>query len=286
MEDLNDRCSVVTGAASGIGFALSRQFADEGMKVVMADVEEAALDSAASDLTKDGARVLAVTTDVSKQEQVDALAERAASAFGNVHVLCNNAGVTRPMGTAWEQSHDDWQWVIDVNLWGVIHGVRSFIPAMLAHQEEGHVVITSSAGGLLPSAISPVYSASKAAVGSIAESLAEALSEIGAKLGVTLLCPGGVQTKIFQASRNRPAHLRDAAAVRPEIAARFRQLTDPNRGDLVEPDYIARAVVTAIRANQLFLFPMQARFKTSIRQRLARIDNGLSISPDTGDGPA
>jgi NAD(P)-dependent dehydrogenase (short-subunit alcohol dehydrogenase family) len=175
MRDLHGRVAVVTGGASGIGFGLARRFAQEGMKVVIADIERAALDEAVADLRQGGADVIAVPTDVSRAESVEALARQAFDAYGDVHILCNNAGVTTRGASAetpatWEYSLQDWEWVLGVNLMGVVHGIRSFLPRMLAHGREGHIVNTASINGLVTISGAP-YGVSKFGVVRISEGL-------------------------------------------------------------------------------------------------------------------
>jgi len=147
MKDFKDKVAVVTGAASGIGRAMAARFAAEGMKVVLADIEQQALVKAEDEMKAKGAAVLAVPTDVSKVADMEALAKKTIEAFGAVHVLCNNAGVAPPLGQSWERTVADWKWVLGVNLWGVIHGIRVFAPIMLGQDTEGHMVNTASIGG-------------------------------------------------------------------------------------------------------------------------------------------
>jgi NAD(P)-dependent dehydrogenase (short-subunit alcohol dehydrogenase family) len=197
MDDLRGRVAVVTGAAGGIGLALAEQLAAEGMRVVMSDVDPERLTAAAATV---GGEVEAVTADVSSPEDVDALAKRTIARFGPVDVLCNNAGVTRP-GPAWELGLEEWEWLLSVNVLGVVHGIRAFVPAMLARGEPGHVVNTASIGGLLPYAGIAAYTASKYAVVGLSESLLLDLQEAGAPIGVSVLCPGPTETAFRAHSR-------------------------------------------------------------------------------------
>lgn len=282
MQSFAGRTAVVTGAASGMGLAMARRFAAEGMNVVMADVEAAALEAAATSITPSGGKLLAVPTDVSVAADVERLARRAAEEFGNVHILVNNAGVHRT-GAAWEQSLDDWKWILGVNLWGVIHGVHAFVPGMLAHGEECHVVTTASAAGLVAGAFSPSYAASKFGAVAIAECLASELAAIGNdRMGVSVLCPGGVATNIFDSARNRPADLPEQGSVRPEAAARFAAMANTQRTDQATPDQVATLVFEAIRDNRFYILPMQPQYKDGIRARLRRIAAALDAASDVG----
>jgi len=278
VKDLSGRTAVVTGAASGIGLALATRFAAEGMNVVMSDIEQGRLDEAAKTIAAKPGQLLAVPTDVGKVESVQALAAAALDAFGKVHVLCANAGVAS-YGSVWEQSLDDWKWTIDVNLWGVIHCLRAFIPGMLAHGEEGHLVTTSSAAGLMTST-SSAYGATKYAVLGISEGLAIELAET--PIGVTVLCPGGVRTKIFESERNRPQDLRERGVFSEKVAQWVTALKDPNRTDQVPPSYMAELVVQAIRLRQLYIMPTQLAHRKPIRERLQRMLAALDSAATSG----
>src|SRR3954452_4996373 len=197
------RVAVVTGAASGIGLALSKRFLAEGMRVVMADVEEAALGAAADGIPGRDARVLPVVTDVSDADQGDPLLASTLTAFGAVHVVCNNACVGGPHSPIWETSRGDLEWVLGVNTWGVIHRIRTFVPELL-RQDEGHVINTASIFGLFAGTLG-VYGVSKHAVVALSEALHLQLREAGSSIGVTVLCPGAVDTNIASSARNRPA---------------------------------------------------------------------------------
>ena len=204
MKSFRDRVAVITGAASGIGKGLTRRCAQEGMRVVLADIEGPALDSIRDELHAAGVPVLAVRTDVAKAADVDKLAHEALKAFGAVHLLFNNAGVLGG-GTAWESSTSDWEWVLGVNLWGVINGLRTFVPIMLAQDSECHIVNTASNLALRGYTVSAPYQTSKHAVLGISENLYYSLAQINSKIKVSVLCPGLVNTAIFNSQRNRPA---------------------------------------------------------------------------------
>jgi NAD(P)-dependent dehydrogenase (short-subunit alcohol dehydrogenase family) len=202
MNDLKDKVAVITGAASGIGLGIARLAVQKGMKVVIADIEGDALEEAAKELKELTKYVLAVTTDVSKAEQVDALAEKTLAHFGAVHLLVNNAGVGGG-GCMWELDTDYWDWVLGVNLWGVIHGVRAFTRHMV-EQKLGHIVNTASIAGLMSAPGMGPYNVSKHAVVSLSETLFGELRNAQANVGVSVLCPSYVDTKIYAAERNRP----------------------------------------------------------------------------------
>lgn len=204
MKEFRDKVAVVTGAASGIGRGLAERFAAEGMRVVLADVEAGALETAESEMRESGADILTVRTDVSKAGDVQALAEATLDRFGGAHVLCNNAGVGTG-ATSWEEPLEDWEWVLGVNLWGVIHGLRTFVPHMLASGEEGHIVNTASIAGLVQGGGAAAYTTSKFGVVGLTEALYfELLAASAAKIGVSLLCPAATDTNIIDADRNRP----------------------------------------------------------------------------------
>jgi NAD(P)-dependent dehydrogenase (short-subunit alcohol dehydrogenase family) len=204
MRELKGKVAVVTGGASGIGRAMAERFAREGMKIVLADVEEGPLAEARAALAASGAEVLAVRTDVSRWEEVEALAQRTFDAFGTAHIVCNNAGVGSTAGRSWQLSQADWEWTLGVNLWGVIHGVRAFVPR-LVEQGEGHVVNTASIAGMLTVPGMSPYCVSKHAVVALSECLHHELGGALGKVRVSVLCPAWVKTKISSSERNRPA---------------------------------------------------------------------------------
>ena len=204
MLELRGKVAVVTGGGSGIGAALARAFASQEMDVVVADVDVAGAEKVAADVRAVGRRALAVPTDVSKLASVEALAERTWDELGGCHVLCNNAGVM-VIGALESRSIEDWEWVLGVNLWGVIHGVQAFVPRMLAQPGEKHIVNTGSTAGLMPTPGVGVYATAKYAVVGLSEHLRLDLARHA--IGVSVLCPGGVQTQILRSERNRPREL-------------------------------------------------------------------------------
>ena len=269
MKDLEEKVAVVTGAASGIGRALSDAFAAEGMHVVMADVEDDALAVAAKEVGEvgeGGTRVLAVRTDVSKGVDVDALAARTVDEFGTFHVVCNNAGVGSG-GTMWELTEADWAWVLGVNLWGVVHGIRAFVPR-LVEQNEGHVVNTGSIAGLTSAPMMGPYNASKHAVVTISETLQRELALNASTVRVSVLCPGFVQTRIAESDRNRPDHLRNP--VEPEMSDVGRELMKQIVATGLPASEVARQVVDAVKNDRFYVLP-HPEMKTIVRTRMEDI---------------
>jgi len=269
MDEFAGKVALVTGGASGIGRALSERFVREGMKVVIADVEQGALDSLVAELRSAGGDVLGVATDVSREDSVRGLAERALRVYGKVHLLCNNTGVLggRP-GPIWESTINDWQWILGVNVWGVIHGLRTFLPIMLAQEEEGWVVNTASMGGLVLG--SSPYGVSKHAVVAISESLYSGLKVRNANVGCSVLCPIFIKTRIAQASRNRPAELLDAPPASSPGTTRER---GPLAGRLENgqpPSDMADAVMAGLRAEQFYIFPGN-EVDAIVRERMEHI---------------
>jgi NAD(P)-dependent dehydrogenase (short-subunit alcohol dehydrogenase family) len=249
MQELNDRVVVVTGGASGIGFGLASAFAAEGMKIVLGDIEVAALADAVDKLEASGAEVLGVRTDVSDAAQVQALADAAVERFGAIHIACNNAGVGAG-GLSWEAPLDTWEWVLGANLWGVIHGMRSFVP-ILMRQPEAHVVNTASIAGLVAGPFMGPYNASKHAVVALSETLYHEMALMAPHVHVSVLCPGWVQTRIAESARNRP----DSGANDPAANAGFEQVLKPLIDNGMPPEEVAGKVLAAIRAEQFWVLP-------------------------------
>lgn len=265
------KVAVITGAASGIGRGLAERFAAESMKVVLADVEETALAELEADLKSKGADVLTVKTDVSNAAEVENLAVQTLDTFGAVHILCNNAGVvcSRPI---WEHTVADWEWVLGVNLWGVIHGIRTFVPRMLAQGDACHIVNTASILGLIGGGGTGIYKVSKHGVVVLSEALADELAQKGANIQVHVLCPGWVRTGILDSDRNRPDMLQNREAQTP---SRLQTIGDSGnaRAEMeagMSPAEVAEHVYNAIQ-NGTFYIHTHPEHKTAIRERMDRI---------------
>ena len=273
MKDLEGRVAVVTGAASGIGLAMAKRFAQEGMRLVLADVEASALDDAHAAIRATGAQAIALPTDVMSEREVARLADAAFEAFGAVHLLCNNAGVASATlrTRAWEAPLADWNWILGVNFMGVLHGVRAFVPRMLAGGDEGHVVNTASVAGLLTAA-NP-YHVSKHAVACLTEGLYKDFRTMSARISASVLCPGLIRTAIMEAERNRPAHFgppTDVSTLAPEVRSwgeSFREAL--NAG--YPPEQVAAAVVDAVRADRFYIVPAQPFLVDLIRTRMSEV---------------
>ena len=267
MRDLTGKTAFVTGGASGIGLALARAFAAAGMRVMLADIEATVLERALAELRADGHTAESVLCDVADAASVERAAAAAVAAFGTVHIVCNNAGVggARAPGIALE----DWRWVVDVNLMGVMHGVRAFLPHMIAHGEGGHFVNTASMAGMIGGALgfSP-YTASKFAVVGMSEGLAVQLARTGVQgIGVTILCPGWISTRITDSERNRPARYGPpSAAPATPLAEKMAELVRTG----MAPGELARRALAAIRAGELYVFT-HPDMKAALAERFAGI---------------
>ncbi|WP_406836693.1 SDR family NAD(P)-dependent oxidoreductase [Streptomyces sp. AHU1] len=275
MELRAGQVAVVTGAASGIGLAMARRFAADGLTVVLADVEEAALEKAAGELREDGADVHARVVDVSERSEVLALAEDVYTTCGAVHVLCNNAGVgSGAEGRMWEHDPNDWKWAFAVNVWGVFHGVQAFVPRMLAGGEPGHVVNTSSGdGGIAPLPTASVYAVTKAAVVTLTESLYAHLRAEHARVGASVLFPGPhmLRTGLWESHRNRPARY---AKERPRRTpyrslAQWEAAMDEAGHEVrfTPVEEVADLVAEGIRAGRFWLLPESEHSDRQIRAR-------------------
>jgi len=269
MRDLDGKVAVVTGSASGIGRAVATRFAQAGMRVVLADIEEGALTKTAASMTEAGHTVLPVVTDVSSFDSVEALAKQAVAHFGAVHLVHNNAGVGVG-GFIWQASEEDWKWVLGVNLWGVINGVRAFVPVMIDQGEPAHVVNTASMAGLISVPFLGPYNVSKHGVVTLSETLQRELQIVGAPIRVSVLCPGVVQTNIFESQRNRPENLRGEGS--QGFEALMQNGADPGAlgafGQVIAPEAVADDVHDAVVNDRFYILTHPEQSEPLVRTRM------------------
>lgn len=276
MDDFRGKVAVITGGASGIGFATAQALAREGMRLVIADIEQAALARALPQLQSAGAEVLAVRTDVSSLPEVRQLAERTWERFGACHLLFNNAGVAVG-GPLPAMTHEDWEWSIRVNLWGPIHGVETFVPRMIEQDEGGHIVNTASFAGLVANDGLGVYCVTKYGVVALTECLSRDLRPHG--IGASVLCPMRVETNIDASARNRPAELGGGADV-PAPNSATAEGGRPLAGGLLQPHDVAAMVVDAVRNNRLYILT-HPESRGFVQARFRRIDRTYDDQPWT-----
>jgi NAD(P)-dependent dehydrogenase (short-subunit alcohol dehydrogenase family) len=281
VKHFRDKVAVITGSAGGIGRGLAERCVTEGMKVVLADIEEDALKNTEAYLKKKGGEVITVVTDVSRLEQVQRLADLTIESYGVVHLLCNNAGVGAG-GLIREHTLADWEWVIGVNLWGVIYGIHVFLPIMLKQDTECHIVNTASVEGLWSRLRSASYQVSKHGVVALSEVLKLEMVFEETNVGVSVLCPGAVNTGITDSGRNRPAHLQNLTESIPEITpemekriARIRQAFESG----MDPLEVADHVFKAIREDQFYILT-HPELNDRIEKRIGRILTGGVPLPD------
>ncbi len=268
------KTAVITGAASGMGLAMARRFAVEDMHVVMADIEPGALAQAVGELERDGRSVCGVTVDTMQRESVDQLRDQAIERFGNVHILCNNAGVTGlddavgvvgGVNMTWDVPQQTWDWVMGVNFWGVLYGIQSFVPHMLSHGEEGHVVNTASLAGLLPGG--SAYTVSKHAVLALTEGLYQQFEHLGANLSASALCPGLVRTNLHRAECNRPAEFGEQRA---DVSVETSEQIAESMAIAKDPEEIAELVFEAVREQRCYMLP-HTEEDDSVRSRAEHV---------------
>jgi len=260
MREFAGKTAVVTGAASGMGLAFARRFAAEGMNVVLADIEQEALDAEVRRLEQEERTVLGVTVNTMRRETLEQLRDQTIEQFGNIHILCNNAGVTSRedagLGAGngqlavWEVPDSTWDWVMGVNFWGVLYGLQVFVPHMHGHGEEGHIVNTASLAGLIPGA--SAYSVSKHGVLTLTEGLHGQLQLLGSKIGASVLCPGFVNTKIAEAERNRPSEFGEKLTALSDEQA---QAIAAMLGEGMDPDDVAELVFKSIVEQRCYILP-------------------------------
>jgi NAD(P)-dependent dehydrogenase (short-subunit alcohol dehydrogenase family) len=279
MEELAGRVAAITGSGSGIGAALALACADAGMDVALADVEAAKVEGVAAQVRERGRRAIAAGVDVRSADAVETFAARTFAELGGCHLLCNNAGVLA-LGLVHQRSLADWEWVLGVNLWGAIHGVRAFVPRMIEQGGPGHVVNTASIAGLVPAPANGVYTTSKYAVVGLTECLRLDLEPHG--IGVSVLCPGPVKTGILKSERNRPVELGTSKLSREDLTAVMRG-GDAANATFIEPASAARAVLDAVRRNEPYVIThpgskplVEARFAALV----AAYDTARARYPD------
>lgn len=277
MREFKDRTAVITGAASGIGLALAQRAAREGMRLVLADIDEAKLAEAAKTLPVAADALCTRRVDVSREEDIAALADEAFSRFGGVHLLCNNAGVglTR---LAWELTTADWEWILGVNLWSVVHAIHHFVPRMLAQDGESHVVNTASVAGLLSTPGMAAYNVSKHGVVTLSETLYTELAAQKAKIGVSVLCPAWVPTAIHTSERNRQERYGEAAPPSAASAAYQERMSQAVKSGRLSADDMASAVFDAVAANRFYVIP-HSRIKQAVRLRMEDILEDRNPTP-------
>lgn len=278
MQEFAGKVAVVTGAGSGMGRAFAERFAREGMSVVLADIQEDALERAVAELSAEGFEVLGVPTDVSKKDSLEALASAALERFGKIHIACNNAGVEGYLdGAIWEATDKDWQWTVGVNFWSVIYGTQIFVPLLLAHGEEGHLVNTCSMTSLVRAG--NMYGICKQAILALSEVTYGNLRDCGAMVGVTALFPGIIATRLFQGSRNRPPELQNEMPTRGTAAGtEMRERMHERLSEGMPPSEVADILVQAIRDDRLYV-RTDHDWDEAIQQRFDDIFAGRNPAP-------
>lgn len=269
--------AVVTGGASGIGFALARELAQRGLRVMLADVESDALQAAERQLVQDGFDVAAELTDVADCVASERLADATVRRFGGVSLLINNAGVGSGLGPTWASDTRDWSWTFGVNLFGVVHGLQAMVPHMLA-RGEGHVVNVASLAGLVSVPFNSIYAASKHAVVALSESLAGEFAALGAPIKVSVVCPGFVATRIFDSERNRPDHLRAASRTPPELAERLRAaFAERAWNNPMPPTEAATRIIAGIERDDFYILTHEEH-NAAVLSRLAAVESAVRTS--------
>ena len=252
MQNLNNKIAVITGAAEGIGKAIAQQCAAQGMKLVLADIDGAKLAATVNELQQGGADAVGQVTDVAQSEQVEQLADLAFSTFGQVHLLVNNAGVALAKN-AWETTEQDWNWLMGINLFGVTHALRAFIPRMLASGEEGHIVNTASVAGLISAPSLAAYNVSKFGVVTLSEGLQHDLTLRAAKINVSVLCPAWVKTRIIDSERHRPGDERTQVGKLDQVSAKVGMAVMDAVEHGISAEEVAVATVAAVKNNQFYI---------------------------------
>lgn len=284
MQDFANKVAVITGAASGIGRGIARAAARERMRLVLADVDEAGVASIADELRDGGAEVKVVRTDVRHAAELDALAKASLDAYGAVHLVCNNAGVLVG-GHAWEKTDDDWRWVIDVNLFGVVNGLRSFVPILLEQGEPSHIVNTASVGGFMVGPYLSPYIVSKHAVVVLTESVFHELAALDAPVKISVLCPGPIATGITDSERVRPTDKSETVALRSPAEKAFDEMLRTGVSAGMPPDEVGDIVIDGIRNDRFWIYTHEVEGEP-IRARAESIVNGTDpgYAPEMAEG--
>ncbi|MCB1703225.1 MAG: SDR family NAD(P)-dependent oxidoreductase [Halioglobus sp.] len=280
MNDFNNKTAVITGGASGIGRALGELFLAKGMNVVLADIEQNALDATVAELSAGGGNCIGVVTDVASAEQVQQLADAALAEFGAIHIACNNAGVFAG-GLLWEQSVADFQWQLDVNVWGVIHGIRTFVPIMAAQDSDCHIVNTASMAAVTAMPYSGIYHMTKHAVLGMSESLYHELSFHAPNVKVSVLCPEAINTGIAASERNRPTQYRkDGDIVESDARALVSQALADSVAGGIGPEVMAQRVFDAIVEERFYILSDEAwRNAANVRLEDVRLGRNPTLTP-------
>jgi NAD(P)-dependent dehydrogenase (short-subunit alcohol dehydrogenase family) len=278
MNEFRGKTAVITGGASGIGRAMGELFAKQGMNLVLADIEQAALDETVSDLRGEGYNCEGVVTDVSRADEVERLADAAVDRFGDIHIACNNAGVITG-GLLWEESLADYQWMMDVNLWGVIHGIRSFVPRMIKQNCDCHIVNTASMAALTALPYTGIYNMTKHAVLAVSETLYHELAFHAPKVKVSALCPGAINTGIAAAERNRPEHYSGEGDI---VESGERDLAMQMLVDTIAagtgPELMAQRVLEAVREERFYILSEEDAWRKTTNARLDDVREGRNPS--------
>ncbi|MEM7091650.1 MAG: SDR family NAD(P)-dependent oxidoreductase [Actinomycetota bacterium] len=272
MQDLDGKVAVITGGASGLGLAMARRFGAAGMKIVIGDIETGALADAEASLRAAGVEVLGRRTDVAQSSELEALADVAYERFGAVHILANNAGIGGSAGAMWELTEADWRWVIDVDLWSVIHGVRAFVPRMIKGGEPGHIINTASVAGLISGAVGGPYTVAKFGVVALSEQLYFELGRAEHPIGVSVLCPGFVNTRIYDSGRNRQESYGQPLVDDSPERQGFREALEAMRESMIQPEEIGDRVFDAVLEGQLYIVePGSDAVSEAIQRRLDHV---------------
>lgn len=274
MQDFEGKVAVITGGASGLGLAMARRFGAAGMKIVIGDIETGALADAEASLEEAGIEVIGRRTDVAQSGDLEALADAAYERFGAVHILANNAGIGGSPGAMWELSEADWRWVIDVDLWSIIHGVRAFVPRMISSGEECHVINTASVAGLISGAVGGPYTVAKFGVVALSEQLYFELGRAEHPIGVSVLCPGFVNTRIYDSGRNRQESYGQSQNEQSPEREEMREALEAMRETMIQPETIGDRVFDAVVENQLYIVePGSDAVSGAIQSRLDHVSS-------------